>query len=171
MNLTKYLYDENSAWRWRVADHSDLDGIMAIARLNFQQEIDDIFTADEAYYRYQVDLAITTQQHHWGMGQFLVAELRDKIIAYTWISRGSCPPYSQDTVAEARMLHIDLSQSARTRIMLTVQTLINWQTWAKACAIPVLVSATIRRDQTAFMRLHRDMGFDVRGSIAYLRLL
>jgi len=171
MNLQKYRYDEDTAWRWRLADHSDLNGIMAIARLNFQREIQDIFTPDEAYYRYQIALAITTQQHHMGLGQILVAKLEDRIIAYTWISLAAPPPYSQDSVAEARMLHIDLSESQRTRLMITVQTLTNWETWALACSIPVIVSASIRRDHHAFMRIHQDMGYDVRGTIAYKRLL
>jgi hypothetical protein len=45
-----------------------------------------------------------------------------------------------------------------------------WETWAKACDIKIICSTSMRGDQTAFMHLHQQAGYSVRGSIAYKRL-
>jgi hypothetical protein len=45
-----------------------------------------------------------------------------------------------------------------------------WEVWAKACEIKIICSTTMRGDQAAFMHLHSDAGYSVRGSIAYKRL-
>ena len=78
--------------------------------------------------------------------------------------------YAHEELAEARFIHLDLTLSARKRITLTAQILQFWQAWCYACNIPVLVSTSIRTDQGAFMRLHQELGFTVRGSLAYLRI-
>ena len=68
------------------------------------------------------------------------------------------------------MLHTDLTLSARQRLSIAVQALTFWQDWAFSLGIPVLVSTSIRQEQTAFMRLHEQLGFTLKGSIAYKRI-
>lgn len=169
--MNKFKYNpETSPWAWTLASRSDIRDIVEMARTHFQLEIDNIFTPDAEYYAYNLDKAITDQLHYQTKKQLIVA--RDNttgaLLAYAWIGRGSQTMYAQEEVAEAYFLHIDLDLSARQRIALAAQALTHWITWAKACDIPVLVSTSIRSEQTAFMRLHEQMGFSVRGSMAYL---
>ena len=72
-------------------------------------------------------------------------------------------------MAEAKFAHIDLSLPVVTRVRLMAQILQQWVLWCQICGIPVLVSTTIREDQTGFLKLHDQAGFKRRGSFAYLR--
>ena len=155
-------------WRW--ADVRDINAIVALAQQQFQGEIDTILTPDPALFAYNVDKAITQQRHTLDQTQLLVCYQDDTLIAYSWIARGTYTDYSRDEIAEARFLHMDLKLSTRKRIELVQETLDHWRRWCCSINIPVLVSTSIRRDQTAFLRLHERMGFDIRGSIAYLRI-
>jgi hypothetical protein len=69
------------------------------------------------------------------------------------------------------MAHVDLTLSGRQRIHILTQMIYYWETWAKACDIPVLVSSSIREDQSTFLKLHERLGFTVRGGIAYKRII
>lgn len=173
MNLNKYLSSEKDTWYWGLAEVKDISNIIVMARAHFQREIDGLLTPDELFYAYNLDKALTNQRHNLAVEQVITAKDKatDKLLAYAWIGRGSKAPYSQDELAEAKILHIDLNATARQRISIIVQTLSHWTNWAKACAIPVLVSTSIREDQSAFMNIHKELGFSVRGSIAYKRLL
>jgi hypothetical protein len=159
-------------YNWRLAQTQDIQEILDIAETHFIHEIDQLIKTDRLYYAWQLDKAIVNQRHNLASEQITVAcdNHTGEIKAYAWISRGQNMPYSQDELAEAKILHMDLSLSLRTRLSLTVQALINWENWARACAIPVLVSASIREDQKGFMRLHTKLGYTVRGSIGYKRL-
>jgi len=92
------------------------------------------------------------------------------LLAYNWIKRGARTPYSRDELAEAQIAHIDLALPTRTRIKLMNQTLWYWETWAQACAIPVVVSTTIRADSEGYLRLHERAGYTIRSGIAYKRV-
>jgi len=155
---------------WRLAGPQDAAAMVALAKENFETEVDKIFTTDPLYYEFNLHQAILKQAFYQSLEQLLVAYDGDKLIAYAWLSRGTRPPYSQDELAEARFVHMDLTLSARRRIELIKEILAHWINWCRACAIPVLVSTSIRQEQTAFMRIHQRMGFSVRGSIAYLNL-
>jgi len=60
--------------------------------------------------------------------------------------------------------------SPKHRIALIAQMLAMWETWARVCKIPVIVSTSILPEQRAFMRLHEQQGYTVLGSYAYKRL-
>jgi hypothetical protein len=165
-------YEDLSPWVWRVAIRTDLKDIVDMCEEHFKLEMDKIFTPDRPYYTWQIDQAITNQLHNYAKELLIVARDKktNKLLAYGWVQRGQHPPYSQDELAEARMAHVDLTQTSRTRIKLLAQMLQHWVRWCQICEIPVLVSTTIRREQDAFLRLHEQIGFTLRGSIAYLRL-
>lgn len=170
--ISKLQHTDQDPWYWRLADVRDLMDIVDMARSHFQREMVGIFNIDEPFYVSNIDQAITEQRHYLSKQQLIVARLKDsnRLVAYAWIGRGTQTPYSQDEVAEARMLHIDLTESSRTRIKISAQALAYWESWCQALQIPVMVSTSIRSDQTAFMRLHEELGFIIRGSIAYKRL-
>lgn len=172
MNYNYIYYEDISPWIWRVALRSDIEDIIKMCEEHFKVEMDMVFTPDKPYYRYQLDLAVTNQMHHYAKEQLIVARDKktNKLLAYGWIGRSIKAPYSQDEMAEAKMAHIDLTLPIRTRITLLAQMLQHWITWTATCGIPVLVSTSIRREQAAFMKLHEQAGFVVRGSYAYKRL-
>ena len=172
IRLEQYLPSERDTWQWRIAQLSDVPAIVRMAQDHFQLDMDAIIQADPGLFARNIAIAIVTQLHQLTQEQVLVAVDRDDghIVAWSWISRGSYTTYSRDEMAEARFVHVDLTMSARARLTLTAQVLHQWYLWCLTAGVPVLVSSSIRRDQTAFMRLHESAGFSVRGSIAYIRI-
>jgi hypothetical protein len=94
-----------------------------------------------------------------------------RILAYTWAIRGEKTAWSDDEMICVRMAHVDLSLPTRQRLRLVTGMVVLWETWARECGVPVICSTTMRRDQTGFLELHRKLGYDVRGSYAYKRLV
>jgi hypothetical protein len=171
--MQKYQHSQNDAWVWQYATWADVEDMYALAKRHFEREMDSILTINDEGYKYALDISTSHQRHNLALEQLLVC--RDKttgdLLAYSWIGRGHRTPYSNDEMAEARMLHLDLDLSPRTRIQLIVQAISYWITWCEACQIPVLVSTSIREDQASFLRLHERLGFIVRGGICYKRII
>lgn len=169
----KYQPSQNDLWRWDYAQYTDIEDIYAMAKVHFEREMADIFTINDAGYKYALDISTSHQRHNLALEQLLVCrdKTSNKLLAYSWIGRGHRTPYSNDEMAEARMAHVDLALSGLQRIHILVQMIHYWVLWAQACAIPVLVSTSIREEQSAFLKLHQRLGFTVRGGIAYLRVI
>ena len=171
--LNKYQPCESDTWAWQVAQWSDIEDMYLMAKSHFEREMDSVFTINDAGYKYALDISTSHQRHNLGLEQLLVCRDKQsgKLLAYSWIGRGHRTPYSNDEMCEARMAHMDLSLTSRTRIHLLVQMIYYWQTWGIACGIPVLVSSSIREDQNTFMKVHERLGFMIRGGIAYKRII
>lgn len=171
--LNKLQPSQNDAWTWNYATYNDIEDIYQMAKCHFEREMDSIFTINDDAYKYALDISTSHQRHNLALEQLLVC--RDKatgdLLAYSWLGRGHRTPYSNDEMAEARMAHVDLKLSGRQRIHILTQMIHYWETWATACGIPVLVSTSIREDQTTFLKLHEKLGFTVRGGIAYKRVI
>jgi hypothetical protein len=172
IGLEKYLPSDRDTWSWRIAQLSDVPDIVKMAQDHFQQEMEQIITPDPALFARNIGIAIITQMHQLTEEQVLVArdQTTDQLRAWSWISRGSYTTYSRDEMAEARFVHCDLNLPIRARLTLTAQVLHQWYLWCMTSSVPVLVSSSIRSDQSAFMRLHESAGFSVRGSLAYIRV-
>ena len=166
------LIIDNDIWAWSLALTRDINDIVTLAQANFEHEVDGIFLTDSDYYAWRLDLACTNQRHNLAAEQIIVArhKITDQLMAYAWCGRGERTPYSQEELAEAKMLHLDMNLSPRQRMKLCAEAISHWQTWATACGCAVLISTSIRSDQRGFMRLHERMGFTLRGSIGYKRL-
>ena len=171
--LNKYQPQQNDPWTWTYAGYNDIEDMYAMAKHHFESEMDTIVTISDETYKYALDLATTHQRHNLSHEQLLVCRdnVTNKLLAYSWMGRGHKTPYSQDEMAEARMAHLDLELTPTQRIHLLVQTLYYWETWARACNIPVIVSTSIREEQQAFMRLHEKLGYTIRGGICYKRII
>jgi hypothetical protein len=171
--LNKLQPSQNDTWAWNYAQFSDIEDIFNMARVHFESEMDEIFTISYDAYKYALDISTSHQRHNLTLEQLLVC--RDKVsgdlLAYSWMGRGHRTPYSNDEMAEARMAHVDLKLSGRQRIHILTQMIYYWETWASALSIPVLVSTSIREDQSTFLKLHEKLGFTVRGGIAYKRII
>ena len=94
-----------------------------------------------------------------------------QLLAYTWAIRGDRAPWSDDEMVSVRMAHVDLRLPVRQRLRLVTGMIVLWETWAQECSVPVVCSTTMRRDTGGFLEIHRKLGYDVRGSYAYKRLL
>ena len=172
--MIKYQYDEDtSPWLWRLATQADIPEMTDLADATTRSEVDNLFTVDRDYYAYNLDVALAHQRHYLAVEQLICARdnTTGSLLAYGWLARGSKPAFSQDELAEARFIHVDAMLPTRTRIKLIAQCLEHWIRWCRACEIPVLVSTSIREQQQAFMRLHAQLGFTVRGSLAYKRII
>ena len=172
IGLERYLPTERDTWQWRIAQLSDVPAVVAMAQDHFQLEMEQIMVPDPQLFARNIGIAVITQMHSLTQEQVLVARDRtaDTLMAWSWISRGSYTTYSRDEMAEARFVHCDLTLPVRSRLTLTAQVLQQWYLWCMTAGVPVLVSSSIRADQTAFMRLHQAAGFSVRGSMAYIRI-
>lgn len=169
---TMFSPSERDSWAWKAATIRDIPEIVLMAEQLFQSEIDKVFTPDRIFYAYNLELATVLQKYNRTQCLLTVARNKDsnKLMAYGWLGRGSFTQYSRDEMAEAKFAHCDLALPVRTRITLIAQLLEQWQAWCMLNSIPVLVSTSIREDQKAFLRLHEQLGFTIRGSIAYKRI-
>jgi len=157
-------------WIWNTAAGPDVKDIVAMAVGHFQTEIDQIFTPDPIAYSRNLTLAIVNQ--FYVPGSEMLKTCRDsagQLIGYVWAHR-SLAPWSDDPMCAVRMVHVDLSLSARDRIRMVQEMIMHWELWSVEHNIPVVCSTTMRGDQAGFMRIHERMGYDVRGSYAYKRL-
>ena len=156
-------------YAWRRADGRDVGDIVALAVRDFQTEVEGIFVPDPVAYARNITLACVNQFYAPGSELLLIARDNSKLAAYVWVIRQTAP-WSDESMAAVRMVHLDLSVGVRDRIRLIREMIGFWEVWAVESQIPVVCSTTMRRDITGFMRLHADAGYDVRGSIAYKRL-
>jgi hypothetical protein len=171
--MNKYAITTTDTWAWQRAGHMDVEDILNLVAQNYQMEIDNILIPNRPRMAHHLHRAILQQTFE--PNQVLINLARDKatnaVVAWSWLERGKFTVYAVDELATAEFAHVDLTLSMRQRITLVAQILEQWITWCEQCGIPVLTSSSIRDDQTAFMRLHKQFGFSVRGSIAYKRII
>jgi hypothetical protein len=172
MILDKLAHTTDDPWRWRQADGRDVEDMVNMAEYYFQCEIDQFQTPNKHHYAKNLTLGVVNQMYN--PTECMISVCREKntndLLAYTWIARGEYAWWSTDEMAGARVAHVAMKLSGRTRLRLISQHLDLWETWAKICKIPVICSSTVRSDQAGFMRLHEQHGYTVRGSFAYLRV-
>ena len=171
-SLAQYAHTEADPWRWRPAAGPDTEAITAMAQSYFGAETDRIFENDPIEYSRNVLLATVNQFYNPKRELISVATHTEtgQILAYTWCVRGQYSPWSTEEMVAVKIAHVNLKLGTRPRIHLLAQMIRMWETWAQACDIRIINSITVRGDQAAFMHLHRNAGYSVRGSIAYKRL-
>ena len=171
--MATYQHTEADTWTWGLAGHQDVEDILNLVAANYQEEITGILTRSRPRMAFYLHKAVLHQIFE--PGSNLVNVCRDKttnaLMAWSWLERGKYTCYAPEEMACAEFLHMDLALSVRTRLILTGQCLTLWEEWTQAHGIPVLTSTSIRAEQTGFMRLHERMGYTVRGSIAYKRII
>lgn len=156
---------------WRPAVGTDVQSIVNMAQSHFQSEIDNIFVPEPVTYSRNVTLAIVNQFYNPLTCLFSVCvDENNQLLAYTWAVRGERAVWSDDEMIVIRMAHVNLSLSTKLRIRLITDMLLMWEVFASYCSVPIICSTTMRKDQTAFLKLHQKHGYDVRGSYAYKKL-
>jgi hypothetical protein len=158
-------------YTWRPATGIDVAAIVEMAINHFQTEIDLIFKPEPIAYARNLTLAIVNQFYSPSSELVSIAvDNTNKIVAYTWAKAGERSPWSDDNMVVVKMAHLNLTLPSRDRIILVKDMMRLWEAFALMSATPIVCSTTMRKDQSAFLKLHERMGYDVRGSYAYKRL-
>lgn len=158
-------------YNWTQATGNDVTDIVNMAQSHFQTEIDTIFTPDPVAYSRNVTFAIVNQFYLPSTELISVARSQDHhLLAYTWAKSNERAPWSDDPMTAVRMAHVALDLTSRDRIRLITDMMTIWENFARFAGTPIICSTTMRKDQTAFLKLHARNGYDVRGSYAYKRL-
>tara|TARA_R110002126_G_scaffold8375_1_gene39760 strand:+ start:288 stop:776 length:489 start_codon:yes stop_codon:yes gene_type:complete len=158
-------------YTWRPANGLDVKPIVDMAIEHFLIETDGIFTPEPVIYQRNLTLAVINQ--FYGPLTQLVSIAVDEnnnLLAYTWATRGEFAVWSDDEMVTVRIAHLDMSLSSRLRIELVKDMLTMWEDWARLCEVNIVCSSTMRRDQSAFLKLHERNGYILRGSFAYKKL-
>jgi hypothetical protein len=158
-------------YTWRPANGLDVKPIVDMAVEHFLIETDGIFTPEPVIYQRNLTLAVINQ--FYGPLTQLVSIAVDednRLLAYTWATRGERAVWSDDEMVSVRIAHLDLRLSSRLRVALVKDMLTIWEDWARLCGVKVVCSSTMRREQDAFLKLHERNGYILRGSYAYKKL-
>jgi hypothetical protein len=160
-------------WTWNCAAMTDVEDITDMVRGHFKREVDSVFKTDEPLFKKNLSTGIFEQAYNPLSQQIIVARnnATNELMSWAWIVRGVYTVYSADEIADARFAHVDLNLPVRTRITLLAQILQQWELWCRCGMIPIVSSSTVRDDQSVFLRLHKQAGYSVRGSITYKRLM
>jgi len=158
-------------YNWQPATGQDIPDIVAMAEQHFQLEIDTIFKPEPVVYSRNITMAVVNQFYLPSLELISVArDSNGKLIAYTWARADERAPWSDDVMVVVRMAHVDLNLSPKLRVKLVIDMINLWEGFARLAGVPIICSTTMRNDQTAFLKLHSKMGYDVRGSYAYKKL-
>lgn len=168
----KFLPRDTDTWCWRLATMMDVEDIVRLAEQFYQTEIESVFTPTPALLAFNLRRGILNQTFELSREQIIVAVDRAslELVAWAWCQRGIYMPYAPEEVAEASFAHVRLDMSPRERVRISAQIIQQWILWCHRWCIPVLVSSSIRQEQTTFMRLHEQFGFLTAGSLAFKRI-
>ena len=158
-------------YTWAPATGTDVGDIVALAQTHFETEIDEFFNPEPIAYSRNITLAIVNQFYLPTTELFSVArDSEGHLLAYTWVKGYDKSLWSDENMISVRMAHVDLNQSARLRIRLIRDMLEIWEKFAEFSGHDIICSNTIRRSQDAFLKIHAQHGYEVRGSFAYKKL-
>jgi hypothetical protein len=158
-------------YNWTVASGNDVGDIVKLAEQHFQNEIDTFFNPEPVTYSRNITLAVVHQFYLPSTTSLLIyRDTNNKLIAYTWCDSQERAPWSDDHMVYVKMAHVDLSLTTKERIKVIKDMMTLWELFAISSNTPVICSTTMRKDQSAFLKLHERNGYTVRGSFAYKRL-
>jgi hypothetical protein len=158
-------------YNWNAATGNDVLDMWNLSCTHFENEIDQIFTPDQVAFSRNTTFAVVNQFYNPTSELVSVCRSDNKLLAYTWAKSNETSPWSDDKMIVIKMAHVDLTLSSRIRIQLVNDMLRIWENFARYAQVPIICSTTMRKDQTAFLKLHERNGYTVRGSYAYKRLV
>ena len=159
-------------WTWRPAAGSDVPSIVALAQDHFEHEIPTGFRHDVITYARNLTMATVSQFYNPASELLQVAvDLDNRVRAYVWSIRSERAAWSDDEMVCLKMAHVDMTIGARDRIRLVTGMIALQESWAESCGIAIVCSSTMRVDQSGFLALHQRLGYEMRGSFAYKRLV
>ena len=156
---------------WHRAAGPDVPYMVALARMNYEQEIADIWRPDTVAMARNLTHAVVDQFYNPKQSLITCAVDGGELAAFTWAVRGERVPWSDDEMVVVKMASMGLTLPRRLRLRLLEDMIIQWEIWARDIRVPIICSSTIRTDSQAFMRKHEQMGYQVRGNLAWKRLV
>ena len=155
---------------WSLADpRFDVEDMVELSDSFFGTEADGIVTRSRATFRHRLTVACTEQLFNKAREFIAVCRDGEKLLGFCWYDRGGYTTYSNDEISNAKMHHLDLSLSPRTRVRLVNEMIDQHILWAHTWGVPVVCSTSIRADHDGFMKIHKKRGFTVNGSYAWIR--
>lgn len=157
-------------YTWTQLSPADSGDIMTLS-LMVEFEVNKIFNFNPNVLAHNIVLGLVNQ-FYTGRSD-LICGVRDdtgKLIAFTWCQTGQKTMWSTEEVMSVHMAHVDPTMSSRTRINLLKDMLEIWEKFAQITNTPIIASSTIRDEQQAFLKLHEQRGYIIKGSTAYLRV-
>ena len=162
---------------WSLADpRFDVEDMVELSDSFFGAEADGIVSRSRAVFRHRLTMACTEQLFN--KAREFIAVCRgpmdedyseQKLLGFCWFDRGGYTTYSNDEISNAKMHHLDLGLSPRTRVRLVNEMIDQHILWAHTWGVPVVCSTSIRADHDGFMKIHKKRGFTVNGSYAWIR--
>jgi hypothetical protein len=153
---------------WRPATLGDMDAIIQLSANNFLSDVDQLFVVDPVACARNLTQAIVVQHYQPLHEMVSVAEdNQHNISAWTWARSLDVAPWSDQRMVMARMAAIDLALPPRQRVQLVRDMLALWEGFAQFAGVKIICSSSMRQDYSAFMRVHAQAGYVVRGSNAY----
>ena len=159
-------------WTWHRAQGTDVTDIMDLTRQHFRTEADSVWIIDEQHFACSITMDIVRQ--FFNPGSAFVAVARNpqgQLVGYVWAERGIKTVWSSEEMIAIKIVHVDMSLSAKDRVRMVREMITVWELWAQSIGVPIVCSSTMRGDQAGFVRLHQQAGYDCRGSICYRRIM
>lgn len=156
---------------WQRAWGTDVGDIVQLTQRHFEQEADDIFRTDPVVMAHNVTRAVVDQFYNPNMACVWRARQGPDLVAWIWAERGQHAVWSADEMVAVKIVHVDMTLTARQRLRLCDDMITIWENWTQSIGVPIICSTTMRGDQEGFLRLHERRGYVRRGSICYRRIL
>lgn len=160
-------------WTWDRAQGTDVTDIMDLTRQHFRTEADSMWIIDEQHFARSITVDIVNQFFNPGSAMVAVARNNNTkaLVGYVWAERGIKTVWSSEEMIAIKIVHVDMSLSARDRVRMVREMITVWELWAQSIGVSIVCSSTMRGDQAGFVRLHQQAGYDCRGSICYRRIM
>lgn len=155
---------------WRRAAGTDVTPIMDLTREYFRSEATAIWSIDEQHFAHCLTTHIVDQFFNPNSALVAVCEQESKLLAYVWAERNQRTVWSSEEMIAIKIVHLDLTLSARKRLQIIQEMMELWEAWAWSIGVKIVCSSTMRGEQDAFLKMHQRRGYDCRGSICYKRL-
>lgn len=171
MSLEAYKISDSDTWQWAPCLGTDIADMLEMSREQYEADLAGQFKFDAHRSAQAMTIGVVNQLYQPTTELMCVA--RDKeskqVLAWFWAKRGCYQEFSVEESSELRIIHCRKDIANRAKVGLVAQAVLLWQQWGMENQIPILVSATLRGDQSAFLRLLEASGFIIHGSYAFWR--
>jgi hypothetical protein len=171
MSLEGYRITDDDSWQWLPVTGPDIADMLAMSRDQYEDDSAGQFKIDMHKSAQVLTVGVVNQLYQPTSELLCVARDREsrEVVAWFWAKRGCYQEFSSEESSELRIIHCRKDIANRTKIRLVAQAVLLFQQWGIQNEIPILVSATLRGEQSAFLRLLEASGFTVHGSYAFFR--
>jgi len=171
MSLEAYKISDSDTWVWKPVVGPDIGDLLDMSKEQYEQDLAGQFKFDAHKSAQVMTIGVVNQLYNPTSELMCVARDRDtnQVLAWFWAKRGCYQEFSVEESSELRIIHARKDIANRSKIRLVAQSVLLFQQWGQQNKIPILVSATLRGEQAAFLRLLEASGFIIHGSYAFWR--